>query len=256
MSLYLFNLIMSSHQNFLTKFKSDFWNHCMQNNLFTQEQLHNVAELTKVIDNIVSNYQSHIFQNDNPQIMYPKLVEELKLHLQSLSATTSQELKNMNLDRFHQNYEQKQSEFNSLMNKEQPKNIEFEKVEDEPLTNDKLEALIAQQMKEREHLVQQENTPQNNTMDSQVSNISPINNNNNQLANIPEENIVLTDKFIPNLPNVLQNNDSQNISFSGIESQIKTLIEKVEKMQEMQKKQNIVLNKMITSQISILEKLK
>ena len=61
------------------------------------------------------------------------------------------------MDQFQQSLEQKQQEFNSMMKKEQPQDVNFEKLEDEPLSNDKLDELIAQQMKEREHLVQDQN---------------------------------------------------------------------------------------------------
>jgi hypothetical protein len=254
---------MTNHENFLTKFKGEFWNHCMQNNIFEQKHLNNIPEVTKVIDNIVSNYQSHIFQNDNPQSIYPKLTQELKLQLASLHANTSQELKNMNLDQFQQSLELKQQEFNSMMKKEQPQAVNFEKLEDEPLSNDKLDELIAQQMKEREHLVQDHSQKNMN----QVSPVNGESNNainvNNPLSNIQEENSVISHKQIPKLPSPQENTSSifsvpvnNNESNKELKDKIDALMKKLDEIQEFQKKQNIVMNKMITSQISILEKLK
>lgn len=253
---------MTNHENFLTKFKGEFWNYCMQNNVFEQHHLNNIPEVTKIIDNIVSNYQSHIFQNDNPQTIYPKLTQELKLQLQTLQANTSQELKNFKLDQFQQSFEQKQQEFNSMMKKEKPQDVNFEKLEDEPLSNDKLDELIAQQMKEREHLVQ-EQKPGNNTANN-VQQISPTNNlndksrqDNNPLNGIQEENMVIANKFIPNISHV-QEKDSQIAveNANDLKQSIESLKKRIDELYEFQKKQNVVLNKMITSQISILEKLK
>ena len=252
---------MTTHQTYLNKFKGDFWNHCIQQNVFNQNHLNNINELTKIIDNIVSNYQSHIFQNENPQTMYPKLITELKNQLLSFSANTSQELKNIKLEQFQQNLEQKQHEFNSMMKKEEPNQVEFVKVEDEPLSNDKLEALIAEQMKEREHLVQ------DNNMNAQIDNdnVNKSNHNlNNSLSDIQEQNVVLANKFINLEQNIepkhvihnkQQNNEEKN-DILIIKTQINDLFEKIDKIHEYQKKHNMLLNKMITSQISILEKLK
>lgn len=254
---------MTSHENFLTKFKGEFWNHCMEQHIFQQNHLSNVNEVTKIIDNIVSNYQSHIFQNDNPQQIYPKLIQELKLHLKSLGASTSQELKNLKMDQFQQSLEQKQQEFNSMMKKEQPQAVNFDKLDDEPLSNDKLDELIAQQMKEREHLVQDHSQ-------KNMNQVSPVNREsdngihaNNPLSDIQEENSVISHKQIPNLPSPQENTSSifsvpvnNNESNSELKDKIDALMKKLDEIQEFQKKQNIVMNKMITSQISILEKLK
>lgn len=253
---------MTSHENFLTKFKGEFWNHCIEQNIFQQSHLSNVSEVTKIIDNIVSNYQSHIFQNDNPQQIYPKLIQELKLQLKSLGASTSQELKNLKMDQFQQNLEQKQQEFNSMMAKEQPQAVNFDKLEDEPLSNDKLDELIAQQMKEREHLVQDHSQ-------KNINQVSPVNggseneiHSNNPLSDIHEENIVISHKQIPNLPSPQANTSifsvpvNSNELISELEGKIDILMKKLDEIQEFQKKQNVVMNKMVTSQISILEKLK
>jgi hypothetical protein len=253
---------MTNHENFLTKFKGEFWNHCMQNNVFEQSHLNNIPEVTKMIDNIVSNYQSHIFQNDNPQSIYPKLTQELKLQLQSLQANTSQQLKNLKLDQFQQSLEQKQQEFNSMMKKEKPQDVNFEKLEDEPLSNDKLDELIAQQMKEREHLVQ-ENKPEINAINNvqQHSPTTQLNDNsrqdNNPLSNIKEENMIIANKFIPNISHVQENVSEIAVgNTNDLKQSIESLKQRIDELYEFQKKQNIVLNKMITSQISILEKLK
>ena len=248
---------MENYNNFMTIFKGEFWNFCNQNNLFIGIPESNFDKVKIAIDNIVSNYQNQIQQNNNKPLLFQVLAKELNSQLNSLKIMNSQQIQNEKSSQFQQDYENKQKEFNVMMKKEQPKQPEFnDENKDEPLTNENLDELLQQQMKEREYLVKNSfdlsgnpdpafNIPEKNTIIA----IKP--NNSEPTTGISTNNSIQMNNFNP-LPTINERQDKTNLS----EIEKEKLFDLLNKISDTQKIQNSILNKLIISQISILEKLK
>ena len=245
---------MENYSNFLTVFKGEFWNFCNQNNLFIGIPESNFDKVKIAIDNVVSNYQNQIQQNNNKPLLFQVLAKELNEQLNSLKIMNSQQIHNEKSSQFNQDYENKQKEFNMMMKKEQPKQPEFsDETKDEPLTNENLDQLLQEQMKQREYLVK-------SSFD--------LSGNPEPALNISEQNTIVAIKPEPNnlIPQQPQQSMSNFTPLSPIpETEDKTsitndekkqLFELLNKISDTQKIQNSILNKLIVSQISILEKLK
>ena len=245
---------MENYSNFLTIFKGEFWNFCNNNNLFIGIPESNFDKVKVAIDNVVSNYQTQIQQNNNKPLLFQTLAKELNEQLNSLKIMNSQQIQNEKSSLFNQEYENKQKEFNMMMKKEQPKQPEFsDETKDEPLTNENLDQLLQEQMKQREYLVK-------SSFD--------LSGNPEPALNISEQNTIVAIKPEPNnlIPQQPQQSMSNFTPLSPIpETEDKTsitndekkqLFELLNKISDTQKIQNSILNKLIVSQISILEKLK
>lgn len=243
---------MENYNNFLTIFKGEFWNFCNENNLFIGIPEANFDKVKIAIDNVVSNYQSQIQQNNNKPLLFQVLAKELTDQLSPLKIMNSQQIHNEKSSKFNQDYENKQKEFNMLMKKEQPKQPEFsDEAKDEPLSNENLDHLLQEQMKQREYLVK--------TSFDLSGNPEPS-------LNISEQNTIVAIKpevqdsnvqapsmanFSP-LNTIIEQEDKTKIN----DEKINRLFEILNKISESQKIQNSILNKLIVSQINILEKLK
>tara|TARA_B100001287_G_C22488359_1_gene437771 strand:- start:5 stop:766 length:762 start_codon:yes stop_codon:yes gene_type:complete len=253
---------MENYSNFLTIFKGEFWNFCNNNNLFIGIPESNFDKVKVAIDNVVSNYQNQIQQNNNKPLLFQVLAKELNSQLNSLKIMNSQQIQNEKSSQFQQDYENKQNEFNKMMKKELPKQPEFNDEEkDEPLTNENLDELLQKQMKERENLVKNSfdlsgnpepifNIPEKNTIIATKPNNPEPSSNSNEL----KQNLLLNNSMQMNtlnqLPTIHERQDNLN------EGEKEKLFELLNKISDTQKIQNSILNKLIVSQISILEKLK
>lgn len=267
--------------NYLSNFKEDLWQFCESQHVFTGIPENQIKNVVNVVDMIVSNYQSQILQNDNKQALYTILVKEISKQVESFKVITNEELRNMKKDSFQQSYENKQREFEEYMKVDQPKPIEFnDSMNDEPLTNEGIEALIKMQIQEREKLVQ--------TQQNQFNNIAPTDTEITQqtsqkgqspkftsaitppqLKTLEQTNDVIADKtlysFPYNTPNKINNNETSNLNTKNnhyedishkSEKYFETINKNINKIIETQKLQNQILNNLISSQISILQKLK
>lgn len=244
---------MENYSNFLTIFKGEFWNFCNNNNLFIGIPESNFDKVKVAIDNVVSNYQTQIQQNNNKPLLFQTLAKELNEQLNSLKIMNSQQIQNKRSSLFNQEYENKQKEFNMMMKKEQPKQPEFsDETKDEPLSNENLDKLLQEQMKQREYLVKS-----NFDLSGNPSPSLNINEQNTIIAIKPEENNLVQQpqqsmvNFTPLSP-ISEKEDKTSLS----EAEKNKLFELLNKISETQKIQNSILNKLIVSQINILEKLK
>lgn len=243
---------MENYSNFLTIFKGEFWNFCNQNHLFIGIPESNFDKVKTAIDNVVSNYQNQIQQNNNKPLLFQILAKELSDQINPLKIMNSQQINNEKSSQFNQDYENKQKEFNMMMKKTQPKQPEFsDESKDEPLSNENLDNLLQEQMKQREYLVKSSFDLSGNP--EPVLNLSE---KNTIVAIKPEINElhqqVTSMNNFSSLPSIPEVEDKTNLS----ETEKNKLFELLNKISETQKIQNSILNKLIVSQINILEKLK
>lgn len=240
-------------ETFITRFKGSLWSYCLDNHIFDNIPSSNFKDAQKIIDDAVSNYKTQIMQNDNDaNLLFPKIINEIRPLLDRMKLVTNDSIKNDRKETFDKTLEEKQNEFNEMMKINKPKQIDFNDGEkDEPLSNDNLEELLNKQLKEREDLGVQPiiNSP------------TPKESNNVKIAQkeLKEENIIVSSNqfndSLDNENNVIDNattfdiNQNQNLNNNEI-------MEKLNEMYTMQKMQMNIMNKLIKSQIKILEKLK
>ena len=237
--------IMSS--TFLIKFKGELWNFCLQNKVFDNVPVEKYDSVKQIMDNSVENYKTHILQNDsNYQSLYPLIIKEMNPLVQKLKSMTRNDRMEKQSEDFNNKLEEKQKEFNQLMKRNVPEPPEFGDTKtDEPLTNDNLDRLIEEQIKQRESLGIQ------NAQSSPPPVSDNIKTNMNEINNINDQNIVLANNIhqLDNLTSNISNVPKEN-------TKIDQIIQVVEEIKNNQKLIINVMNKMIKSQINILEKLK
>ena len=219
----------SVYDTFLVRFKKDLWNKCVEFKVFDYIGDENVEKTKQVFENIVANYQSQILQHEdkgNAAILYEKLINEISKELTPLKKLTRDSIQQDKKNQFDQQVEQKQKEFNTMMNKDVPPTPQFsDDQKDEPIEKENLDELIEKQMREREKVMNR--------------------NENNEPQNI----IVASPSHLPYEVNHVQHRP-MNIS------EIPELMMKINKIEETMKIQSTILQQIVQSQLAILRKLK
>ena len=219
----------SVYDTFLVRFKKDLWNKCVEFKVFDYIGDENVEKTKQVFENIVANYQSQILQHEdkgNAAILYEKLINEISKELTPLKKLTRDSIQQDKKNQFDQQVEQKQKEFNTMMNKDVPPTPQFsDDQKDEPIEKENLDELIEKQMREREKVMNR--------------------NENNEPQNI----IVASPSHLPYEVNHVQHRP-MNIP------EIPELMMKINKIEETMKIQSTILQQIVQSQLAILRKLK
>jgi hypothetical protein len=237
--------------SFLIKFKGELWDFCMKNKIFENITQDKYEEVKKIMDNSVENYKTHILQNDsNYTSLFTPIANEMNPLISRLKTITRDERINQQKSEFNSQVEAKQKEFEQLMNKNAPEPVNFSDTKtDEPLTNSNLDRLIEEQIKQRESLgIQNIPISSPNQTDTVVQ--------DKITASIPlsEENVVLENN-LQSLDRLTSPNNYQSLTMNKNDN-IDKILNVVEEINKNQKLIISVMNKMIKSQINILEKLK
>tara|TARA_Y100000992_G_scaffold29235_1_gene16344 strand:+ start:1967 stop:2626 length:660 start_codon:yes stop_codon:yes gene_type:complete len=215
----------SVYDTFLVRFKKDLWNKCVEFKVFDYIGDENVEKTKQVFENIVANYQSQILQHEdkgNAAILYEKLINEISKELTPLKKLTRDSIQQDKKNQFEQQVEQKQKEFNTMMNKDVPPTPQFsDDQKDEPIEQENLDELIENQMREREKVMNM--------------------NENNE----PQNTIVASPSHLP-----YEQHRPTNIP------EIPELMMKINKIEETMKIQSTILQQIVQSQLAILRKLK
>ena len=215
----------SVYDTFLVRFKKDLWNKCVEFKVFDYIGDENVEKTKQVFENIVANYQSQILQHEdkgNAAILYEKLINEISKELTPLKKLTRDSIQQDKKNQFEQQVEQKQKEFNTMMNKDVPPTPQFsDDQKDEPIEQENLDELIENQMREREKVMNM--------------------NENNE----PQNTIVASPSHLP-----YEQHRPTNIH------EIPELMMKINKIEETMKIQSTILQQIVQSQLAILRKLK
>lgn len=279
----------------LNRFKAELWNYCSSHNMFDNLSGISQNDVMRYVDEVTSNYQTHILNTDNYTAILPSVAHELNILINSQSGKSLMTRSDIQAERksnFEKGLQMRQEEFNSLIQRPTPQHVEFnENIEEEPLNSEDLEKLIQKQMFEREMSIpsfpsvsvsaadvgsgrsgspNQEHTEQREhgafskgilTANETVTNTSSIPN-----ATPPKDFAVTVserNEVVPTPPQYHQmnvtpdalNNTLQSTSSYQNNDNIE-LQKTINAILENQKKQQELLYKLIKSQISILEKLK
>lgn len=132
----------------LIQFKKELWDTCLQNQLFQNIPNDKIDKVTNVIDNICSNYQTQILQSNNDAQLIQVIHQEIRVQLSSLIEYQSSVEQNNSL-RIDSLFGAKQNEYENSFRPKQPDKIDFSDKTDAPLDEDKLEALLQEQIQQR-----------------------------------------------------------------------------------------------------------
>ena len=188
---------MENYDNGLTRFKKELWSICTSMKVFDNIPEEQFEKVKQIFENSISNHQNQILQQQgegNDGVIKQTLVGEINKEVQSLKKITRDSLQQDKKSKFDAQLQQKQKEFDSAMNKNVPPSPIFtDDVTEEPISGENLDAMIANQMKERESIFNSNNTETNQIISNQpFENSIPIPIQQNNL----EEKINKIEKMI------------------------------------------------------------
>ena len=212
--------IAQSYDNPLTRYKKEIWSLCTTMHVFDHIPKDKVNLTNQVFENIISNYQSQILQQENDAFLKQTILAEISKEVEAFKTNP------LTLD---EKMEAKQHEFDTLMNKNVPETPHFgDDNGDEPIEQENLDVMIQQQMKEREQ-VMNINDDKNTVVSDQSPTTSPVS----------RKEPAITTTFSSNYDD----------EFIELQSQIRQIQENI-------KIQTTILQQIVHSQIAILNKLK
>ena len=165
------------YDNPFTRYKKELWELCVSMNVFDNIPETNLEKTKSVFENIVTNYQTHILQQDDDKFLKQKIVTEINQEVSKLKEITRDALMESKKNQFDLQLEEKQKEFNNMMQQNIPETPQFQdNQEDEPLEKENLDALIQQQMKERENVMNMNQDVQNKVVSDNMfsEKVAPI----------------------------------------------------------------------------------
>ena len=214
---------MEDYDNYLTKFKKQLWDLCIQNSIFNNIPDSSLVQVKEIFENNISNYKTQILQNDNNKEITSILINKINTEVSNLRSMktiiTKEEIQQQSKDHFDEMVEAKVNEFNQFIQKDNPETPNFSDHKEEPINNEQFEQLINQQLQQRKEGID-------------------INNNTNH---------IVENHSFSSLPNQssLKTEDNEDIQY--IKAKIDNLDRNIEKI-------SIILQKIINSQIALLKK--
>lgn len=228
-----------SYDNFMTSFKKNMWDLCNKENIFTNLDTSEFERVKSIFETNIENFKTHILQTNGDNSIRTIIIANIKKDIQNSreNVETREDISNKRKEKFDDEFQKKQTEFNSLLNDKKPKELDFsDNTQDSPLEADNLEALIQEQLKDRElHMP----TPSN------------------------ESNTVVSGNQFTETENnsepLLQQSRQHIIEPTSLELLIKeneNLANEISKLRQQVNSQNDAIHNILSSQILILKKLK
>ena len=130
---------MNNSSNFIQNFKAQIWDICVSKNIFHAMQEQNFPLIKQIFENVIQNYQIQILQdNEDKTPLIGSIVEEINNQVQNMNVVSKEQIYQQKKDKFEQDLELKQNEFNQMMRKDVPQEVDFGSIQDEPFTAEKL----------------------------------------------------------------------------------------------------------------------
>ena len=142
-----------SYDNFMTSFKKNMWDLCNKENIFTNLDSSEFERVKSIFETNIENFKTHILQTNGDNSIRTIIIANIKKDIQNSrqNVETREDISNKRKEKFDDEFQKKQNEFNSLLNNKKPKELDFsDNAQDSPLEADNLEALIQEQLKDRE----------------------------------------------------------------------------------------------------------
>ena len=231
-----------SYDNFMTSFKKKMWDLCSQKQIFENLENSEYEKVKSIFETNIENYKTHILQTNGDASITNTLLSNIKREIENMKnkIETREDISNMRRDQFNSDYEKKQNEFTSLLNNKKPENLDFsDDAQDSPLEADNLDALIQEQLKDRQLHIPTPSTETNAVVSS------------NQFTE--EETAQVKES-----PMTVSNFELQSL-LAKINEQRENeekLISEISKLRQQINSQNDAIHKILSSQILILKKLK
>lgn len=228
-----------SYDNFITSFKKNMWDLCNKENIFTNLDSSEFERVKSIFETNIENFKTHILQTNGDNSIRNIIIANIKKDIQNSrqNIETREDISNKRKEKFDDEFQKKQNEFNSLLNNKKPKELDFsDNTQDSPLEADNLEALIQEQLKDRELHIP---TPSDESNTIVSSNQFTETENNSEI--------------------ILQQSNSHAIESTSLELLIKeneSLTSEISKLRQQINSQNDAIHKILSSQILILKKLK
>lgn len=228
-----------SYDNFMTSFKKNMWDLCNKENIFTNLDSSEFERVKSIFETNIENFKTHILQTNGDNSIRNIIIANIKKDIQNSrqNVETREDISNKRKEKFDDEFQKKQTEFKSLLSNKKPKDLDFsDNAQDSPLEADNLEALIQEQLKDRElHMP----TPSDESNTIVSSNQFTETENNSEI--------------------ILQQSNSHVIESTTLELLIKeneSLTSEISKLRQQINSQNDAIHKILSSQILILKKLK
>lgn len=224
-----------SYDNFMTTFKKNLWEMCIKEKIFENIDNSKFETVKSIFETNIENHKTHILQTNGDATITNLLLSNIKNEIQIVNrkVETREDLSNERKEQFDSEYQKKQNEFNSLLNNEKPKDVNFsDGAQDAPLEADNLEALIQEQMKDREL-----------DMPKQSNETNTIVSDNEFTKPSFGEQVQMQTEQVP---------DSK---LESVLNQNQLLISEISKLRQQVNSQNDAIHKILSSQILILKKI-
>ena len=75
---------MENYDNYLTKFKKQLWDLCIQNSIFNNIPDSSLVQVKEIFENNISNYKTQILQNDNNKEISSVLINKINTEVSNL----------------------------------------------------------------------------------------------------------------------------------------------------------------------------
>jgi len=131
--------------------KGFLWNLLFENGAFNEISKNHVAAVRTAFETKIKNIETQMSPEDTLVTLNKKILEEITHELIKYKNVpiTSSEVSNHKQKQFSKNVDNKQQEFNQLMNQSKPKEISFSDKLDEPIGSE-MDSMVADVLKRRE----------------------------------------------------------------------------------------------------------
>lgn len=231
-----------SYDNFMTSFKKNMWDLCNKENIFTNLDSSEFERVKSIFETNIENFKTHILQTNGDNSIRNIIIANIKKDIQNSrqNVETREDISNKRKEKFDDEFQKKQTEFNSLLSNKKPKELDFsDNAQDSPLEADNLEALIQEQLKDRE-LHMPTPSDESNTI------VSSNQFTEEETAQVKEAPMTVSNVELQSL--LAKINEQR-------ENEEK-LVSEISKLRQQINSQNDAIHKILSSQILILKKLK
>lgn len=251
-----------SYDNFITSFKKKLWDTCSQEKVFENLENSGFEEVKSIFEVNVENYKSHILQTNGNDDIIKILVSNIKKEIENnktKKGETREDILNFKREQFESELEKKQGEFRSLINDKTPEKVNFsDDAQDTPLEADNLEALIQEQLKDRELHLPSESSETNAVISDNEFTKKEISQSTTPETKTSEKSKQTTMITSKNNEDTFGKETTEiiNSKIEILSNENKNLTLEVSKLTQQISYQNDAINKIMSSQILILKKMK
>lgn len=227
--------------------KAKLWNICIEKNIFQNIPNELLPNIQKLFEDSINIFKNQNITPDNLDYMNDQVINHFKTELVSFGSISKESIVQDRKNDFERRLEEKQREFNQLMQKDKPEDVEFKQVSDEPI-GENMNDLIEKHNKEREQELQKvfnQQGPNDNLKNEIISN-SVV--EKEEYSTIQPGELQQTS--VPSLP--MNINNSHQISSQDIN----IIIDKIDKLERIVNGQSQLLTNLIKSQVNIMNILK